>query len=194
MKYKAVSFNGVYYCIEQCDDNYSPAENELILNRQEEAETFPIPCRWDEKTQSWESAPIPDEVKPKPDPDALPKAKKARVVQSKSDLESYLASHPITWTDGNPYSITREKQQQLTSKILSAVLAAQTSTPYDLTWNATGEECTSWTLEEISALAFAIDARVTALVSYQQKKEVEILAAQTLEELERIEVDYDTVE
>ena len=50
------------------------------------------------------------------------------------------------------------------------------------------------TLEELSALAFAIDARVTALVSYQQKKEVEILAAQTLEELERIEVDYDTVE
>ena len=194
MKYKAVSFDGVYYCIEQCDDNYSPAENELILNRQEEAEMFPIPCRWDEKTQSWESAPVPDEAKPKPDPDALPKAKEARVVQSKSDLESYLASHPITWTDGNQYSITREKQQQLTSKILSAVLAAQTSTPYDLTWNATGEECITWTLEELSALAFAIDARVTALVSYQQKKEVEILAAQTLEELEQIEVDYDTVE
>lgn len=194
MKYKAVSFDGVYYCIEQCDDNYSPAENELILNRQEEAEMFPIPCRWDEKTQSWESAPVPDEAKPKPDPDALPKAKEARAVQSKSDLESYLASHPITWTDGNQYSITREKQQQLTSKILSAVLAAQTSTPYDLTWNATGEECITWTLEELSALAFAIDARVTALVSYQQKKEVEILAAQTLEELEHIEVDYDTVE
>lgn len=155
---------------------------------------FPIPCRWDEKTQSWESAPVPDEAKPKPDPDALPKAKEARAVQSKSDLESYLASHPITWTDGNQYSITREKQQQLTSKILSAVLAAQTSTPYDLTWNATGEECITWTLEELSALAFAIDARVTALVSYQQKKEVEILAAQTLEELEHIEVDYDTVE
>ncbi len=155
---------------------------------------FPIPCRWDEKTQSWESAPVPDEAKPKPDPDALPKAKEARAVQSKSDLESYLASHPITWTDGNQYSITREKQQQLTSKILSAVLAAQTSTPYDLTWNATGEECITWTLEELSALAFAIDARVTALVSYQQKKEVEILAAQTLEELEQIEVDYDTVE
>lgn len=128
------------------------------------------------------------------DTTALTKVKEARVAQSKSDLESYLASHPITWTDGNQYSITREKQQQLTSKILSAVLAAQTSTPYDLTWNATGEECITWTLEELSALAFAIDARVTALVSYQQKKEVEILAAQTLEELERIEVDYDTVE
>lgn len=119
--------------------------------------------------------------------------KAARVQQSKDDLEAYLKDHPITWTDGKQYSITREKQQQLTSKILSATLAAQTSTPYELTWNATGAECTPWTLEELAALAFAIDARVTALVSYQQAKEVAMQAAATLEELEGVNVDYDEV-
>ncbi|OUN08338.1 hypothetical protein B5G43_02870 [Flavonifractor sp. An92] len=124
----------------------------------------------------------------------LAEAKATRIQQSKDDLESYLEAHPITWTDGKQYSITREKQQQLTSKILSATLAAQTSTPYELTWNATGAECTPWTLEELAALAFAIDARVTALVSYQQSQEVAMQAATTMEELEGVTVDYDTVQ
>ena len=124
----------------------------------------------------------------------LEEVKAQRIQQSKDDLDTYLEDHPITWTDGNQYSITREKQQQLTSKILSATLAAQTSTPYELTWNATGQECTPWTLENLAALAFAIDARVTALVSYQQAKEVAMREAATQEALEAIEVDYDTVQ
>ena len=124
----------------------------------------------------------------------LEEVKAQRIQQSKDDLDTYLEGHPITWTDGNQYSITREKQQQLTSKILSATLAAQTSTPYELTWNATGQECTPWTLENLAALAFAIDARVTALVSYQQAKEVAMREAETMEALAAIEVDYDTVE
>lgn len=130
-----------------------------------------------------------------PDPEVeLAAEKAARIQQSKDDLEAYLEAHPITWTDGKQYSITREKQQQLTSKILSATLAAQTSTPYELTWNATGAECTPWTLEELAALAFAIDARVTALVSYQQAQEVAMQAATSMEELEGVTVDYDTVQ
>ena len=126
--------------------------------------------------------------------DRLAPAKAAKIAKSKSDLETYLNSHPLTWTDGQQYSITREKQQQLTSKILSATLAAQTSTPYDLTWNSTGAECTSWALEDLAALAFAIDARVTALVSYQQAREVEIQSAQSMDELNAIEVNYDSVQ
>ena len=114
----------------------------------------------------------------------LEEVKAQRIQQSKDDLDTYLEGHPIT----------REKQQQLTSKILSATLAAQTSMPYTLTWNATGEECTTWTLENLAALAFAIDARVTALVSYQQAQEVAMREAATLEDLAAIEVDYDTVE
>lgn len=129
-----------------------------------------------------------------PDPEVeLAEAKATRIQQSKADLEAYLETHPITWTDGKQYSITREKQQQLTSKILSATLAHQTSMPYELTWNATGAECAPWTLEELAALAFAIDGRVTALVSYQQAKEVAMQAAATLEELEGVKVDYDEV-
>ena len=116
-----------------------------------------------------------------------------RIAESKAQLSDYLLCHPMQWTDGQYYAITAEKQQQLTSKIMSATLAAQTGTPYSLTWNATGEECQAWTLENLTALAFAIDARVTSLVSYQQAQEVAMREASTLEALEAIPVDYDSV-
>ena len=116
-----------------------------------------------------------------------------RIAESKARLSDYLLCHPMQWTDGQRYAITAEKQQQLTSKIMSATLAAQTGTPYSLTWNATGQECQAWTLENLTALAFAIDARVTSLVSYQQTQEVAMRDAPTLEELEAIPVDYDSV-
>lgn len=116
-----------------------------------------------------------------------------RIAESKAQLSDYLLAHPLQWTDGQYYAITAEKQQQLTGKIMSATLAAQTSTPYSLTWNATGQECQAWTLENLTALAFAIDARVTSLVSYQQAQEVAMRDAPTLEALEAITVDYDSV-
>ena len=115
------------------------------------------------------------------------------IADSKSSLAAYLLAHPMQWTDGKYYSITAEKQQQLTSKIMSAIMAQTMSIPYSLTWNSTGDECTAWALTDLSALAFAIDARVTSLVSYQQEKEVEIRNAASMEALEAITVDYDSV-
>lgn len=123
----------------------------------------------------------------------LQESKYARIAQSKADLETYLAEHPLQWTDGEYYSITAEKQNQLTSKIMAATMAQSLSTDYILTWNSTGEVCKEWTLQDLSALAFAIDARVTKLVGYQQTQEVAMRNAKTLDELNAIEVDYDAV-
>lgn len=120
--------------------------------------------------------------------------KQQKITQSKIDLAIYLETHPLQWTDGEYYSITAEKQTQLTSKIMAATMAQTMSQPYTLTWNSTGEVCKEWELAELSTLAFAIDARVTSLVTYQQTKEVAMRNAQTLEELEAIVVDYDSVE
>lgn len=119
--------------------------------------------------------------------------KENRIVQSKTELQIYLAEHPLQWTDGKYYTITAEKQQQLTSKLLSATFAQQAQQPYNLTWNDTEQICEPWTLENLTALAFAIDARVTALVTYQQEKERLIRDAETLETLESIVVNYDEV-
>lgn len=128
-----------------------------------------------------------------PEPDLDP-IKAQRIAQSKVDLAAYLEDHPIQWTDGEYYSITAEKQQQLTGKLMAAIMAQSMSTDYHLTWNSTGDVCREWTLQDLSALAFAIDARVTALVSYQQTQEVAMRDAATLDELDAIAVDYDSVE
>ena len=127
-------------------------------------------------------------------PDPTLEVKSRKIAQSKADLADYLLSHPLQWTDGEYYAITSEKQAQLTSKIMAATLAAQASTPYTLTWNSTGEVCKEWTLTDLSALAFAIDARVTSLVTYQQQKEVEIRNCETVEAVNAVVVDYDTVQ
>ena len=194
------------------DDGEQEIESYTLKDGERVIDTYrPNPCpykgaagyikpQWDADTSTWIEAATEEEIAAweagHPDPNAktLEEEKVERIAQSKDDLDTYLKAHPITWTDGQRYSITREKQQQLTSKILSATLAAQTSTPYTLTWNATGEECAPWSLEDLAALAFAIDARVTSLVSYQQAQEVAIREASTMEDLKAIEVDYDTVQ
>lgn len=129
-----------------------------------------------------------------PEPDTLAEAKAQRIAQSKTDLAAYLETHPLAWTDGQAYAITAEKQAQLTGKLMAATMAQSLSQPYDLTWNSTGEICKSWTLEDLSTLAFAIDARVTTLVTYQQTQEVAMRDAKDLDELNSIVIDYDTVQ
>ena len=126
--------------------------------------------------------------------DGLTVSKATKIQQSKAALEAYLQAHPLQWTDGEYYAITGEKQRQLTGKILSATMAQTLSQPYTLTWNSTGDVCKEWELSALIALAFTIDARVTALVSYQQTQEVSMRNAETLEALNAITVDYDTVE
>lgn len=125
--------------------------------------------------------------------DSLISAKEERVAQSKSDLETYLLENPLQWTDGQYYAITAEKQNQLTSKLMAATVAQQMSTEYHLTWNSTGDVCTEWNLSDLYALAFAIDKRVTGLVTYQQTKEIEINNANSIDELDTIIVDYNSV-
>lgn len=127
-------------------------------------------------------------------PDPLIEEKEQRIMQSKSDLETYLLEHPLQWTDGEYYAITAEKQNQLTSKIMAATMAQTMSADYTLTWNSTGEVCKEWTLQDLSALAFSIDARVTKLVGYQQAQEVAMRNAETLDELNAIVVDYGSVQ
>ena len=140
-----------------------------------------LSCTWDEEAyQTW--------CAENPESDYLTDNKKSKIAQSKTDLSAYLESHPLQWADGEYYSITAEKQAQLTSTLVCAQADGQ---PPE--WNSTGGVCRAWDVQELTALGVAIKNRVKALVKYQQEKELEILAAETKEALDAIEVDYDTV-
>lgn len=121
------------------------------------------------------------------------KAKEDKIGLSKIMLSEYLKAHPFTWVDGNQYSVTQEKQSQLTSNIALYQIAVAAGQPYELKWNTTGDVCTVWTIENLSALALAIGAYVQPLVSYQQTTEVAIKECQSMAELEAIVIDYDSV-
>lgn len=113
----------------------------------------------------------------------------ARIAQSKADLATYLETHPITWTDGEQYNITAERQAQLTGTVVAAQADGQ---PPE--WNSTGGVCREWDVAELTALAVAIKNRVKALVKYQQTQEVAMRNAASREELDAIVVDYGSVE
>lgn len=119
--------------------------------------------------------------------------KAERVATTKADLATYLAEHPLTWIDGNEYTVTADKQSLLTSQLALYQTAMAAGQPYELKWNPTGGECSVWEYENLVALALAIGQYVQPLVSYQQAKEVAIMACETVEELDAIVIDYATL-
>lgn len=169
--------------MEFCIVENGKIQNIVVCESEQDADLFSA-------LPSYEGAVIGGEYAPT----ATDEAKAARIQQSKADLATYLASHPLLWTDGNYYSITAEKQAQLTSKLAVAQAKATLGVPYEMKWNTTEEVCVPWDLSDLFALAFAIDERVTALVSYQQAQEVAIRNASTQDELDAIIIDYDAVQ
>lgn len=121
-----------------------------------------------------------------------------RVKESAVALSEYLAANPITSTCHKgiaaKYSITKDKQEYLQSMISVCTLAKQSGTPYQPSWNATGEVCSyDWTIEELVQLAMEIEATVRPLVSYQQTIENKIKKCTTMDELKAVVINYNNV-
>ncbi len=119
------------------------------------------------------------------------------ISKSKILLEKWLEENPLFSTvhntAGEYYTVTQEKQTQLTQMITLATLAAQTGIPFIPTWNSTSNVCEEWTIEELTALTFEITRYVLPRVKKQQDYEVQIREATTKEEVESIEIDYTTI-
>lgn len=124
----------------------------------------------------------------------LKDVQESKIALSKKMLAEHLEEHPLIYTDGKSYSVTAEKQSLLTGNLSAYSIATQLGvTPNPLMWNTTGSECTEWTFADLGALALAIQAYVKPFVSYQQSKEVEIKACTTVDEVETVVINYDSV-
>lgn len=121
----------------------------------------------------------------------LPNIKAVKISESKTLLAEFLEQHPLYYTDGKRYSVTAEKQSLLTSALARYQIAAAAGQQPALKWNATGEECTGWSFEDLAALALAIAAYVEPLVAQQQALEVAINACKTAKEVKKIEISYE---
>ena len=136
-----------------------------------------------------------------PDPNEMELAelKAYKVSESKENLQTYLASHPITSTvhdpEGAQYSITLEKQTLLANAItLAKIHKEKSDSEYKISWNSTGAESTDdWTLEQLEQLFVEINDVVAPLVEAQQKMESDIKAADSKEAVMGISLDFGAV-
>lgn len=122
----------------------------------------------------------------------LDKLKNEKIEESKTLLAEYLSSHPLfskaKYEEGRYYTVTEEKQRQLTSKMAMYNIYSQQSLSYPLLkWNDVGNTCEDWTVEELTKLAMEIDAYVTPLVEKQQAYEKMVQKVSNIEEFNTIE-------
>lgn len=122
----------------------------------------------------------------------LDKLKNEKIEESKTLLAEYLSSHPLfskaKYEEGRYYTVTEEKQRQLTSKMAMYNIYSQQSLSYSLLkWNDVGNTCEDWTVEELTKLAMEIDAYVTPLVEKQQAYEKMVQKVSNIEEFNTIE-------
>jgi hypothetical protein len=120
--------------------------------------------------------------------------KEKKIDESNIQLEEYLKNHPLLFTDGNYYSVTKDKQNLLAGQLLTYQLELQAgNTSPELTWNATGEICVVWDYENLVSLTLAIKEYVKPLVKAQQQYEKNIKSCTTFDELNQIIIDYNNI-
>lgn len=124
--------------------------------------------------------------------------KRDKINLSKSLLESFLLENPLIstahgGTEGT-YSVTNEKQTLMMSQYMTYQIEKTVNENAKLTWNETGKSCEEWTEQEFMQLIMEIKSYVYPLVSYQQTLEEQIAACTNQETLDKIVIDYATVQ
>ena len=124
----------------------------------------------------------------------LDQLRSARQEENKAALASWLASHPLTWTDGKQYGVEEQDQNEMALNLMqyqAAQLAEQTA---PLEWHAQKEVCRPFELDEYLALSMAISTYVYPYRRYQETVKEAIYSAQTAAEVQSVVIDYASVE
>ena len=140
--------------------------------------------------------------------------KASKIEKTRANLAEYLEMNPLMSSakDGVelPYTVTLEKQTQLTATITDFVSNAfpyiiqamtsglsgekfgeyMNSLPIDLTWNSQGDTCKKWTYSEIFQLKTEVMNYVKPIVEYQRYLEKLITNYQTQEEIASLDIEF----
>lgn len=128
-----------------------------------------------------------------PEPDVLTEAKDAKQEENKTALAQWLADHPLTWTDGKQYGVEEQDQNEMALNLMQYQAAQLASQVAPLEWHAQKEACREFTQEEYIGLSMAISNYVYPYRRYQESVKEAIYAAETMEELEAVVIDYSSV-
>lgn len=129
--------------------------------------------------------------------ETLEEAKTRRINENKLLLEKWQNTHylisPLVDGIPKPYEISTQKQIELMQSLALGQLQQQAGMEVNLTFNAKGGECIPFTLEELSALSLQMQQFVYPAKHYCATKQAEILSCSTIEEVESVVIDYDTI-
>lgn len=118
----------------------------------------------------------------------------ARQEENKAALASWLASHPLTWTDGKPYGVEEQDQNEMALNLMQYQAAQLAEQAAPLEWHAQKEACRPFELDEYLSLSMAISAYVYPYRRYQETVKEAIYSAQTAAEVQSVVIDYASVE
>ena len=191
--------NEIYLSINDSPKNYEEVpyeiwglflEDEIPKNKAEELELQIKIIKEQIKEEEWE-----DFISSIPTSDlTLEEIKNKFILKSKENLSTYLENNPLySNCHGGEYcyyTVTFEKQVQLTQKFTAHMTLIQAGIPDVLTWNCTGGVCEEFTDEEIIQLIYEMNAYITPLVSKQQHLEKDIVSCETKEELLEINIEF----
>lgn len=132
-------------------------------------------------------------------PQMLADAQNAKQEENKAAFARFLENHPLTWVDGKQYGVTMEDQTEISlnmSKYQLQVAAAQTDSNIVpiLQWHAIHEACTDWTLENLTALALAINDFIYPWFQLMNQYKAQIFAETDRKAVPKITFDYRTDE
>ena len=123
----------------------------------------------------------------------LPEIQSSRQEENKAALATWLAAHPLTWTDGKRYGVEEQDQNELALNLMQYQVNKAAGQPAVLEWHAQKEECRAFEEAEYTALSMAISAYVYPYRRYQEKVKAAIYDAQTAEAVEAVVIDYASV-
>ena len=168
-----------HYVLIQADTINSPNAVRVIEVEEIPSNVTPNLYKFDNETQSFVYRYSLDE------------AKELKQEKNKLLFAEYLASHPLTWTDGKEYGVTMEDQSEISLNLSQYQIAVQAGIESPtLEWHARHEECQPWTLENLVALSMSISAAVYPMYRQMQQHKISIYGAASLEELEQVKLDY----
>lgn len=168
-----------HYVLIQADTVNSPNAVRIIEIDEVPSNVTPNLYKFDNETQSFVYRYSLDE------------AKELKQEKNKMLFAEYLASHPLTWNDGKEYGVTMEDQSEISLNLSQYQIAVQTGIESPtLEWHARHEECEPWTLENLVALSMSISAAVYPMYRKMQQYKISIYGATSLEELDKVELNY----
>lgn len=129
-----------------------------------------------------------------PEPDPLPAAKEARQEENKAALAAWLAEHPLTWADGNPYGVTEADQNEMALNLQQYQVQKAAGREAVLEWHTRKKQCHAFTEEQYTALLLAIIDYVYPYRRYQESVKEAIYNAETMEAVRAVVIDYGSVE